>query len=41
MPEVHIDGLHVALALGGFALGLGAGYLYGWLHFSGGGHGAR
>ena len=36
MNGTHIDGLHVALALGGFAIGLICGYIYGWLHFSGG-----
>lgn len=33
IPSVTIDGLHLAFAFGGFAVGLGIGYLYGWLHF--------
>lgn len=35
-PTIHTDvinGLHLAFAFGGFAVGLGIGYLYGWLHF--------
>lgn len=31
IPSVTIDGLQ--FAFGGFAVGLGIGYLYGWLHF--------
>lgn len=34
MNDIHIDGIDLALTLGGFALGLGFGYLYGWLHYS-------
>lgn len=33
IPSVTIDGLHLVFAFGGFAVGLGIGYFYGWLHF--------
>ena len=41
MNDIHIDGLHLACAFGGIAIGLICGYIFGWLHFSEDKHDAR
>jgi hypothetical protein len=34
IQHIYLDGIHLVCLFGGVAVGIGIGYLFGWLHFS-------